>query len=131
MDPLLGVIDGRGVARKPVPGFSLTETRAMVRMLSYHFRRDRSSSGVMRSTEPLRSIHRLGIKKRQLIIRALGHTLGEALYESYYSGKVSKEEIRGLFGDRTDKPGAAKETYSGWVRRVKPFRGGWKALRRP
>ena len=130
MDPILQVVDGRGVVRKPVAGFSLQETRAMVGMLVYHFRRDRSRSGIMRVTKPLRAIHRLGIKKRQLIIRALGHTLGEALYDAHYSGLVSKEEILGLFEDRTDHPGAAKKIYSEWVGRVKPFRGDWKTLRR-
>ena len=130
MDPLLQVIDGRGVVRKPVAGFTLPETRAMVRMLAYHFRRDRSGSGIMRVTEPLRAIHRLGIKKRQLIIRALGHTLGEAVYDAHYSGLVSREEIRKFFEDRTDDTGAAKKIYSEWVRRVKPFRGDWKVLRR-
>lgn len=130
MDPLLKVIDGRGVVRKPVAGFSLLETRAMARMLAYHFRRDRSRSGIMRVTEPLRAIHRLGIKKRQLIVRALGHTLGEAVYDAHYSGLVSREEIHAFFRDRTDYPGAAKKIYSEWVRRVKPFRGDWKALHR-
>ncbi|MCK4350342.1 MAG: ChaN family lipoprotein [Candidatus Krumholzibacteria bacterium] len=130
MDPLLQVIDGRGVVRKPVAGFSLQETRAIVRMLAYHFRRDRSRSGIMRVTEPLRAIHRLGIKKRQLIVKALGHTLGEAVHDARYSGLVSKEEIRGLFEDRTDYQGAAKKIYSELVGRVKPFRGDWKTLRR-
>ncbi len=130
MDPLLQVIDGRGVVRKPVAGFSIPETRAMVKMLVYHFRRDRSRSGIARVTEPLRAIHRLGIKKRQLIIRALGHTLGEAVYDAHYSGLVSREEIHAFFRDRNDYPGAAKKIYSEWVGRVKPFRGDWKALRR-
>ncbi len=130
MDPLLKVIDGRGIVRDSVPGFSLAETRAMVRMLSYHFRRDRSRAGIVRVTEPLRAILRLGIKKRQLIIRALGHTLGEAIYEAHYAGRVSKEEIRGLFEHRADRQGEAKRRYSEWVKRVKPFRGDWRTLHR-
>lgn len=130
MDPLLKVIDGRGIVRDSVPGFSLAETRAMVRMLAYHFRRDRSRAGIARVTEPLRAILRLGIKKRQLIIRALGHTLGEAIYEAHYAGRVSKEEIRGLFERRADRPGEAKRKYSEWVKRVKPFRGDWRTLHR-
>ena len=129
--PLLEVIDGRGVVREPVIGLTLPETRALVKMLTYHFRRDRSKSGIKRLTEPLRSIHRLGIKKRQLIIRALGHTLGEAIYDAHYAGNVSRDEILGLFEDRTDRPGYAKALYSKWVARVKPFRGEWKALHRP
>lgn len=130
MDPLLKVIDGRGIVRDSVPGFSLAETRAMVRMLAYHFRRDRSRAGIARVTEPLRAILRLGIKKRQLIIRALGHTLGEAIYEAHYAGRVSKAEIRGLFERRADRPGEAKRKYSEWVKRVKPFRGDWRTLHR-
>jgi uncharacterized iron-regulated protein len=129
-DPLLQVVDGRGVVREPVAGLTLPETKALVRMLAYHFRRDRSKSGIKRMTEPLRSIHRLGIKKRQLIIRALGHTLGEAIYEAHHTGEVSRDEILELFEDRTDRSGYAKAIYSKWVERIKPFRGGWQALHR-
>jgi hypothetical protein len=129
MDPLLQVFDGRGVVRRPIAGLTMGETRGVAKMLRYHFRRDSSPAGIMRATETLGAIYRLGIKKRQFIIRALGHTLGEAIYDAHYSGLVSKDEIRGLFELRFDDPREAKRVYAAWVKRVEPFRGNWKTLR--
>jgi len=124
-DPLLSVIDARGVVRAPAADLTLGETRSVVKLLKYHIKRERAEGNLERTTATLERIHRLNLKKRLLIIRALGHTLGEAIYESYYRGDVSRGDILELFRERIDGPGEAKRVYSAWTARTKPFRGIW------
>lgn len=128
-DPLLGVIDARGVVEAPAAGMTLDETRSVVKLLKYHMKRERSKDNLERSTATLKRIHGLNLKKRLLIIRALGHTLGEAIYQSHYQGNLSTGEMLELFRERIDEPGTAKGVYSAWTARTRPFRGnrgGWK-----
>jgi hypothetical protein len=124
-DPLLGVIDSRGVVKGPAAGMTLRETRSVVKLLKYHMRRERTKGKLDRSTATLEKIHRLNLKKRLLIIRALGHTLGEAIYESHYRGDVSTADILELFRERIEEPGEAKRIYSAWTAKTNPFRGGY------
>ena len=128
-DPLLGVIDARGAVEAPAAGMTIDETRSVVKLLKYHMKRERSKGSLERSTATLKKIHGLNLKKRLLIIRALGHTLGEAIYQSHYRGNLSTGEILELFRERIDEPGTAKGVYSAWTARTRPFRGsrgGWK-----
>lgn len=124
-DLLLNVIDTRGVVRKPVAGFSLSETREIVRLLKYHMRRENGGTGTMKATSTLKSIFRLDIHKRLLIIKTLGHSLGEAILKGYMEGKVSREEILELYRENFKEAGTVKRLYLDWVQRTKPFRGAW------
>jgi hypothetical protein len=123
-DPLLTTIDARGVVRKAAPRFSLEATREIVHLLKYHFSRERSSSGSLRITPKLYNIYRMDIKKRLPIVKTLGHTLGEAIYEAYHGGKVTRNDIVNLFKERFDTPGEAASIYMNWVNRTGPYRGG-------
>ena len=73
-DPLLGAIDARGVVRSPAAGLTLGETRSVVKLLKYHMKREGTEGNLDRKTKTLGRIHRLNLRKRLLIIRALGHT---------------------------------------------------------
>ena len=126
-DPLLGVIDSRGVVRGAAAGMSLAETRSVVKLLKYHMKRERTSRGLSRSTATMKRIHRLGLKKRLLVIRALGHTLGDAIYDCHYGGIVSTADILGLFEEPAERPGEAKRLYAAWVQRTVRFREDWSA----
>jgi hypothetical protein len=128
-DPLLRVIDSRGVVRNPSAGLSLPETRSTVKMLKYHFERERSKPGVAKSTKKLEKIYRSSIRKRLLVIRALGHTLGEAIYDGHYSGLVSTEELLALYSEHASEPGGERERYAKWAKKTKPFRGEWGKYR--
>ncbi len=119
---LLNVIDSRGVVRKPVSGFSLSETREIVGLLKYHIKRENRGRGAMKNTRKLQSIFRLAIRKRLLIVRTLGHSLGEAISKGYAEGRVSRKEILVLFHENFREPGRAKRMYLDLVKRTKPFR---------
>ena len=71
----------------------------------------------------MKRIHRLGIRKRLWIIKALGWTLGDSLYNGFHDGKVSLEELRGLFRERFEEEGTAVALYLEWVGRLSPYRG--------
>jgi hypothetical protein len=80
-----------------------------------------------RTTATLDKIHRLNLKKRLLLIRALGHTLGEAIHDCHYRGIISTEDILGLYRESADGSGEAKRLYIDWTSRTSPFRGEWDA----
>jgi hypothetical protein len=122
-DPLLVTIDARGVVRSNVPGFSLAETRDMVRMLKYHFALDRKRRKRVRTTRTLERLYGMGVTKRSYIIDTLGFTLGEAIYTAYHDGIVTKEKIESLFRERFEGHGKVRRLYHEWVNTVKPFRG--------
>ncbi|MCK4235582.1 MAG: hypothetical protein KAX38_00590, partial [Candidatus Krumholzibacteria bacterium] len=124
-DLLLGSIDTRGVVRRPVSSFSLEETREIVRLLKYHFRREVKAKGTLKITRKLREIHNLGVRKRSLVAKTLGHMLGEAIYHSFHGGLVSRTDVIDLYRETFEVPGKAKVLYMNWVRKTKPFRGGW------
>ncbi len=105
----------------PLPGMTLAETRTVAAMLRYHI--DREKTGGKMSTGKMKGIHRLGIRKRLWIVKALGWTLGEALYSGFHDGKVSLEELQVLFRERFDREGGATPLYLEWVRRLRPYRG--------
>jgi hypothetical protein len=50
-------------------------------------------------------------KKTEASSRLLGYMLGNALYEAYLKGRVSRSMLRRLFLVHLDQPGKAKETY--------------------
>jgi hypothetical protein len=124
-DPLLSVIDSRGVVKSPAAGMTLAETRAVVKLLKYHIKRERTEGSIERSTATLEKIHRLSLNKRLLIVRALGHTLGEAIFEYHYRGIVAIKDILELFEEPADEPGEAKRIYMTWAAETNPFRGNW------
>jgi hypothetical protein len=50
-------------------------------------------------------------KKTEASSQLLGYMLGNALYEAYLKGRVSRSMLRRLFLVHLDEPGKAKETY--------------------
>jgi hypothetical protein len=101
---------------------SLRDTREVVRLLKYHFDRDRNAKGQLRITKKLRSIYRLGIRRRWFIGGALGATLGEALYHAYHEDRISHEELIDLFRERFETPGSSCARYLSLVQRTSPYR---------
>ncbi len=122
-DPVLRCIDPRGVVRCNLPRISIGDTRKIVRMVKYHFRRDLNAGVRHRITGKLVAIYRLGVKRRWFIVRTLGHTLGDAIYKAYHTGTFSHDEIIELVRDRYDAPGSALIRYVALVRRALPYRG--------
>ncbi len=105
----------------PLPGMTLTETREAAALLRYHIACEKT--GGKMSTGKMKRIHRLSIRKRLWIVKALGRTLGDALYSGFHDGKVSVEELQVLFRERFDREGGATPLYLEWVRRLRPYRG--------
>ena len=124
-DPLLSVVDSRGVVKNRAADMTLAESRSVVKLLKYHAKRDMKDGKAKRSTTTLEKIHRLSLKKRLLLIRSLGHTLGEAIHESHFRGEVSTKDVLGLFREPADGLGEAKRLYDEWISRTNPFRGEW------
>ncbi|MCK4550245.1 MAG: ChaN family lipoprotein, partial [Candidatus Krumholzibacteria bacterium] len=75
---LFDVMGGNGSVNAALHGMTLAETRKTAALLRYHIAREKSGGSML--TEKMKRIHRLGIRKRLWIIKALGWTLGEALY---------------------------------------------------
>ena len=118
---LFEAIGDNGSVGEPLPGMTLAETRDTAALLRYHVTREQS--GGKMSTEKMKRIHRLGIRKRLWIIKALGWTLGDALYNGFHDGKVSLEELQVLFRERFEEEGGAVPLYLEWVLRLHPYRG--------
>jgi hypothetical protein len=118
---LFEAMKGNGAVSEALPGMTLAETRAAAALLRYHAARERSGGSMM--TEKMKRIHRLGIRKRLWIIKALGWTLGDALYNGFHDGKVTLDELRGLFRERFEEEGGAVPLYLEWVGRLEPYRG--------
>jgi hypothetical protein len=47
--------------------------------------------------------------KRQTIAQRLGYAIGDAVYESYLAGSLSKTALRNLFLCHLNEPGAARD----------------------
>lgn len=122
---VLSVIGTGGSVRGTIRRHSKSETREIVRLVKYHFRRERMSKGTLRATKKLRDIHNLCMRKRLFVVKTLGHTLGEAIYSNFHKGIVSREDILELFAADFGKRGSAKAAYISWVKKTGPFRGGW------
>ncbi len=118
---LFEAIGDKGSVSEALPGMTLAETRETAALLRYHVAREKS--GYSMSTEKMKRIHRLGIRKRLWIIKALGWTLGDALYNGFHEGKVTIEELQGLFRERFEEEGGAVLQYLEWAGRLGPYRG--------
>jgi len=110
-----------GSVTEPLQGMTPTQTREIAVMLRQHIAWE--NAGVDRPSDRIRRIYRLGIRKRLWIIRALGRTLGDAVYSGFHEGRVSLEQIRGLFRERFDDAGSGARLYLEWVRLLRPYRG--------
>lgn len=106
---------------EPLPGMTLAETKETASLLRYHIAREKSGGSM--STGKMKRIHKLGIRKRLWIIKALGWTLGDALYNGFHDGKISLGELQGLFRERFEEEGTAVPLYIEWVGRMNPYRG--------
>jgi hypothetical protein len=126
---ILKIIDHRGAVREALPRHSLEETRKLVKLLKYHFKRDSAGGGIQRITARLSYIHSFTIRKRQIVIRALGETLGEAIYNEYLKGSVTRRDLMTLMKRKYEERGESLKTYLRWTRMVKPFRGGWGKMK--
>ncbi len=118
---LFDAMGANGSIPEPLPGMSLAETKETAALLRYHISRE--NSGGSMSTEKMKRIHRLEIRKRLWIINALGWTLGDALYTGFHDGRVSLEELQGLFRERFEDEGTAVPLYLEWAGRLSPYRG--------
>ncbi len=118
---LFDAMGEKGTVNGHLPGMTLAETKEAAALLRYHVSREKAGANM--STEKMRRIHRLGIRKRLWIIKALGWTLGDALYNGFHDGKVSLEELQGLFRERFEDEGGAVPLYLEWVGRMRPYRG--------
>jgi hypothetical protein len=110
-----------GSVKTSLPGMTLAETKGIAALLRYHVARERSGGSM--TTAKMKRIHRLGIRKRLWIIKALGWTLGDALYNGFHDGSVSIEELQGLFRERFEEDGRAVPLYLEWTGRLSPYRG--------
>jgi hypothetical protein len=118
---LFEVMRKDGSVTEPLQGMTPTQTREIAVMLRQHIAWE--NAGVDRPSDRIRRIYRLGIRKRLWIIRALGRTLGDAVYSGFHEGRVSLEQIRGLFRERFDDAGSGARLYLEWVRLLRPYRG--------
>ena len=118
---LFEIMKESGSAGGSLPGMTQGETREAAALLKYHAAREKR--GEKMSSVKMGLIYRLGIRKRLWIIKALGWTLGDALYSGFHDGKVSLEELQALFRERFEKKGGAAPLYIKWVRRLRPYRG--------
>jgi hypothetical protein len=110
-----------GGISSPLPGMTLAETREAAGLLVYHASRERSGGSML--TAKMKRIHRIGIRKRLWIIKALGWTIGDSLYTGFHDGTVSLEELQTLFRERFEEEGRGISLYLEWVRRLGPYRG--------
>ncbi len=115
---ILDCIDGRGRVTGPVGSFSMGETRDAAALLKYFLKRKRSGAGKLRATSKLRKLYSLGIRKRLLVIRALGRTLGNEIYRGFHGGTVSREDLISIFAERFCGPVPGSAVYIEWARRV-------------
>jgi uncharacterized iron-regulated protein len=115
-DDLQSCINARGIVTHPVEGFSITETRRLADLFKYHLKREKGVS--LRSTRRLREIFRLDIRKRLLIIRALGRILGISLYNAYHEGRISREELADLFSMDFCEQGSGSRLYIEYIKRL-------------
>jgi hypothetical protein len=111
-----------GAPSGPLPGMTPAETKDAACLLRYHAARERVTSGFTEGRR-MKRIFRLGIRKRLWIVKALGWTLGDALYSGFHDGKVSLGELQALFRERFEMRGGAAPLYRRWVRRLRPYRG--------
>jgi hypothetical protein len=118
---LFGVMNEDGSIDRPLPGMTPAETREAAALLRYHISRERSDGKF--STAKMKRIHRLGIRKRLWIVKALGWTMGDALYSGFHDGRVSLEQLQSLYRERFDREGEAASIYLEWVERLRPHRG--------
>jgi hypothetical protein len=71
----------------------------------------RCSAGSLARREPMDSTAEFDRKKTETSAQLLGYMLGDALYEAYLKGRVSRTVLRRLFLLHLDEPGKAKEAY--------------------
>jgi hypothetical protein len=121
IDPLAEVSCMEGVIREPLPGLTIRATREVERLYRYFIAREGKARGRIRSTEKLRSLFKMGIRKRLWIVKALGSRLGDAIYRGYQEGEVTHEQVLSLFSERFDEPGRGAGLYMDWIDATGPF----------
>lgn len=119
---IFSVIDSRGVVKEPFKGMNLKETRAVARMLKYHLRRERSVRGKKRVSRKIVEIASAGLKKRFHLIRALGFILGEAIFESFNSGKLKYDDIARLFSAELYEENVSIDIYFDLSSKTRSYR---------
>jgi len=108
---IFSTVGPRGVVSEPFRGMSLGETRELVGFLKYHLRRERSLKGIPRLSRKIAHIASMDIKKRFHLVKALGFILGEAVFESFNTGRLKYADIAGLFSPGIYGPGVSFRTY--------------------
>lgn len=92
-------------------GYPASEVRELVRLLRYCIEHTPGARAASRAAKPLRRVTGLGIKKRMLIIEALGARLGEGIHRVFLEGRIPEREILDLLRVPPDGPGAGVRLY--------------------
>jgi len=119
---IFSAIDSTGVVREPFKGMSLEETRKVAGMLKYHLRRERTTRGSARVSKKILQIVSTDIKKRFHLVRALGFILGDAIFNSFNSGKLRYEDIARLFSAELYEERASFDIYFELSSKTKSYR---------
>jgi hypothetical protein len=108
-DRLLGLLEADGAVDRPTRRQTVRESRQLARVLKVLSKHEGGRrSGAAKS---LNVILRLGAGKRFLVARALGARLGDALHLAHHEGRITRNDITGLFRMRLDAPGASRDLY--------------------
>ena len=102
-DLLMQALDARGEVRSSVHRRTLAETREAARLFKAAIEREHPLR-ILRGAVEEDRLPSLGLRKRMLLVRALGNRLGEAMYHSFHAGKLKRRDIvelcRGPVGTR-------------------------------
>ncbi len=108
-DLLMRALDERGAVRESIHRRTMAETREAARLFKAALEQERARRG-SRGAGDANRLPALGLRKRILIVRALGNRLGEAMYHSFHAGKLKRRDIVELFRGAAG-PGSAEQRY--------------------
>jgi len=118
-------------ARRPDGEAGIQKVRQVARRVLAHREAEVSFLAGAPFAQPFRATRMDGVV-RMAVAQALGHMLGDRLYDAMILEFVPKEEIRELFRRPVSAPGAAREAYMGLVKRLQYvtefYRSRWDRL---
>ncbi len=118
-------------ARRPDGEAGIQKVRQVARRVVAHRKAEVSFLAGAPFERPFRAERMDGVV-RVAVAQALGHMLGDRLYDAMILEFVTKGEIRGLFRLPLSAPGAAREAYLGLVKRLQYvtefYRSRWDRL---
>jgi hypothetical protein len=114
-DLLMKALDARGEVRASVHRRTPAETREAARLFKAAIEREHPMR-ILRGAFEEDRLPALGLRKRILLVRALGNRLGEAMYHSFHAGKLKRRDIVELFRGAVGAA-PADERYRGLLER--------------